>query len=66
VPTIGGYGLYTVSMKYLPAGTANLISTLEPPMTALIAYLLLQEQMTGVQIVGGLLILTGVVLVRVG
>ncbi len=65
-PTIGGYGLYTVSMKYLPAGTANLITTLEPPMTAVLAYLLLHEQMTGVQIVGSLLILTGVVLVRIG
>jgi len=65
-PTIGGYGLYTVSMKYLPAGTANLITTLEPPMTAAIAYLLLQERMTGMQIAGSLLILTGVVLVRAG
>ncbi|HHS96984.1 MAG TPA: EamA/RhaT family transporter [Chloroflexi bacterium] len=63
-PTIGGYGMYTASMRYLPAGTANLISTLEPPLTVLIAYLLLQERMTGVQVVGSLLIVAGVVLVR--
>ena len=64
-PTVGGYGMYTASMKYLPAGTANLITTLEPPLTVLVAYLLLQERMTGVQAVGSLLVVAGVVLVRI-
>jgi drug/metabolite transporter (DMT)-like permease len=63
-PTIGGYGLYTVSLTMLPAATANLIVTLEPAMTAILAFLLLGERLTVLQLAGGLVILTGVVLLR--
>jgi DME family drug/metabolite transporter len=63
-PTLGGYGLYTVSLTYLPASTANLIVTLEPAMTAGLAFALLGERLTIPQLVGGSLILTGVVLLR--
>jgi drug/metabolite transporter (DMT)-like permease len=63
-PTIAGYGLYTVSMNYLPASVANLIATLEPVMTAILAYLLLGERMTPPQLFGGAMILGGVVLLR--
>ncbi len=66
VPTIGGYGLYTLSLRYLRASVSNLIATLEPSMTALLAYLLLGERFTIAQLTGGLLILVGVVLVRYG
>jgi DME family drug/metabolite transporter len=65
-PTVGGYGLYTVSLTYLPASVANLIATLEPPMTGALAFLLLGERMTGVQLAGGGLILLGVLLLRAG
>jgi drug/metabolite transporter (DMT)-like permease len=64
-PTVFGYGLYNLSLVYLPSSTANLIVTMEPPITAGIAYLLLGERMTALQIVGGLLILAGVVLLRI-
>ena len=64
-PTIGGYGLYTVSLTMLPAGTANLIVTLEPAMTAALAFLFLGERLAPLQLVGGGLILAGVVLLRV-
>ncbi len=33
-PSIGGYGLYNLSMNFLSASIANLIATLEPSMTA--------------------------------
>jgi drug/metabolite transporter (DMT)-like permease len=65
-PTIGGYGLYTVSLTYLPASVANLIATMEPAITAGLAYLLLGERLLPVQIAGSLLILSGVVLLRLG
>ncbi len=65
-PTIGGYGLYTVSLGYLPAGVANLIATLEPTITALLAFLFLGEKMTALQWGGSGLILLGVVLLRLG
>jgi drug/metabolite transporter (DMT)-like permease len=64
LPTIGGYGLYTVSLGYLPASVANLIATLEPAMTALWAFLLLNERLTPVQIAGSAMILTGLMLLR--
>lgn len=64
VPTVGGYGLYTVSLNYLPASVANLIATLEPVMTAVSAYFFLGEVLTAAQLVGSVLILSGVVVLR--
>lgn len=63
-PTLGGYGLYTASLDHLATSTANLIVTLEPAMTAGLAYLLLGDQLTSAQIAGGLLVLLGVVVLR--
>jgi drug/metabolite transporter (DMT)-like permease len=63
-PTIGGFGLYTVSLTYLPASVANLIATLEPAMTAVLAYFFLGEQLTPAQLIGSGLILAGVVVLR--
>lgn len=64
-PTIGGYGLYSVSLTYLSASVANLIATLEPTMTAALAYFLLGETLSPPQIAGGMLVLLGVVILRV-
>jgi drug/metabolite transporter (DMT)-like permease len=63
-PTVGGFGLYTVSLTYLPASIANLIATLEPVMTAGLAFLLLGERFNTPQWVGSLLIIGSVVLLR--
>jgi drug/metabolite transporter, DME family len=62
-PTLGGFGLYTLSMRYLPhhfesdrhAGTGLYRS---------LSYLFLQEIMTGVQLAGRMLLLLGVILLR--
>ena len=64
-PTVLGFGTYNVSLTYLPSSVANLIVTLEPAFTAVIAYVLLGERLNGLQILGSLVILTGVVLLRV-
>jgi drug/metabolite transporter (DMT)-like permease len=64
-PTLLGYGLYNVSLTYLPSSVANLIVTLEPVFTAIIAYLLLGERLNATQLVGSAMILTGVVFLRV-
>jgi len=64
-PTLGGFGLYTLSIRYLSPTAANLIATLEPAFTAVWAYLFLSEIMTGVQLAGSLVLLLGVVLLRV-
>jgi drug/metabolite transporter (DMT)-like permease len=64
-PTVVGFGLYNVSLGLLPSSVANLILTLEPAFTAVIAYFLLGERLNGMQLGGSLMILMGVVLLRV-
>jgi len=64
-PTVAGFGLYNVSLGYLPSSVANLIVSTEPVFTAVIAFLLLGEQMTFIQITGSLFILGGVGIMRI-
>jgi len=65
-PTLGGFGLYTLSLNYLSPTVANLIATLEPAFTAIWAFILLHERFDGVQWMGSILILAGVILLRWG
>ncbi len=65
IPTVAGFGFYNVSLSYLPSSVANLILTLEPAFTAVTAFILLGERFTGVQIIGSLITLGGVVFLRV-
>jgi drug/metabolite transporter (DMT)-like permease len=65
-PTIGGFGLYLVSLGYLPATVANLIGALEPVFTAVWAYFIFAELFTEAQLIGSLILLGSVVLLRVG
>jgi DME family drug/metabolite transporter len=65
-PTLGGFGLYTLSLRYLSPTTSNLIATLEPAFTAIWAYFLLHEILTRIQLFGSLLVLIGVILIRFG
>jgi len=64
-PTVIGFGLYNVSLGYLPSSVANLVLTLEPAFTAVTAYFLLGERLSAAQLAGSLLILAGVVWLRI-
>jgi drug/metabolite transporter (DMT)-like permease len=64
-PTLVGFGLYNVSLGYLPSSVANLILTLEPAFTAVIAYFLFGERLNEIQLGGSLMILAGVVFLRI-
>ena len=64
-PTVIGFGLYNVSLSYLPSSVVNLIVTLEPVFTAITAYFLLSERLTWLQIIGSLVVLAGVVFLRI-
>ncbi len=64
-PTLLGFGLYNVSLVYLSSSVVNLIATLEPVFTMVIAYFLLNERFSGMQIIGSFLILSGIVLLRI-
>ncbi|MBK8823163.1 MAG: EamA family transporter [Anaerolineales bacterium] len=65
-PTLGGFGLYTLSIRYLSPTSANLIATLEPAFTAIWAYFFLSELLNPIQLAGGGLVLLGVILLRFG
>lgn len=65
-PTLLGYGLYNVSLKHLPSSVANLVLTIEPLLTALVAYFAFGEVLTTWQLAGGGLIMAGVLLLRLG
>lgn len=63
-PTLIGYGLYNVSLQYLPSSVANLIVTIEPAFTAIVAYFVLGERYSPRQIIGSILIMIGVLVIR--
>jgi drug/metabolite transporter (DMT)-like permease len=64
-PTVIGYGLYNVSLSLLPSSVANLILTLEPVFTTILAFLLFGEVLNAVQLGGSAMILAGVILLRI-
>lgn len=66
VSTLAGFGLYTLSIRYLSPTTSNLIATLEPAFTAIWAYFILNEMLNSIQLIGGGLVLLGVILLRFG
>lgn len=65
-PTLGGFGLYTLSLRYLAPTVANLIATLEPALTAIWAYFLLHEKLNTIQWIGSFMVFMGVILLRYG
>ncbi len=60
--TIGGYGLYTSSLRLLPASEAVIVSVTEVLFAALLAFLLLGQLMDGWQMLGALLVVGSVLL----
>ncbi len=64
VPSLLGFGLYTLSLRDLPASVASLIAALEPVLTALIAIPILGQWLEPVQWLGAGLILAAAVLVQ--
>jgi drug/metabolite transporter (DMT)-like permease len=64
-PTVIGFGLYNVSLGLLPSSVANLLVTLEPVFTTLLAYFLFGERLNMAQFGGGALILGGVIFLRI-
>jgi drug/metabolite transporter (DMT)-like permease len=63
ISTIVGFGLYTRSLKNLPASVASITATSEIFFASILAYIFLGERLDIWQIVGSILIIIGVVLV---
>jgi drug/metabolite transporter (DMT)-like permease len=66
VTTLLAQGLYLAGLQQLEAGRASLIATVEPVVAAALGYLVLGEQLGGLQIVGGVLILSAVIVAHQG
>ena len=64
-PTLTGFGTYNISLSHLPSSVANLIVSLEPAFTAVMAYVFLGELLNGTQMIGSLMILAAVVFFRI-
>ena len=64
IPTVGGYGFYNVSLTLLDASVANIIVSLEPLFTAVLAFMLLGETLSPVQLLGSALLLSGVAAIK--
>lgn len=63
-PTLLGFGMYNISMMFIPASVTNILATTEPAMTAIQAYFFLGEQLNWVQILGSLIIVSAVLILR--
>ncbi len=59
------FGLYLASLRHLEPSRANLTSALEPVIATALAWLWLGERMSGWQVLGGLAVLLGVVLLQI-
>jgi len=65
-PSLAGFGLYTLSLRYLQASVASLIAALEPVLTAIMAIFLLGESLIAAQWLGAGLILLAILLAQSG
>lgn len=63
-PTVLGFGFYNNSLALLPSSVANMVLTLEPALTALIAFFIFKERLLPSQALGGLMVVGGVFLMR--
>ncbi|PKL23730.1 MAG: hypothetical protein CVV47_13015 [Spirochaetae bacterium HGW-Spirochaetae-3] len=59
-PTLVGFGLYNVTLAALPAGTANILVSMEPVFTAGIAFVFLGERLGSAALLGAFLVLAAV------
>jgi drug/metabolite transporter (DMT)-like permease len=59
-PTLGGYGIFTAALRYIPAQLASLIVVIEAPISTLLAVWLIGEHMEWPQVIGMLLILSAI------
>lgn len=64
VPTLGGFGSYTIGLSHLPASVASILAAFEPVTTAIIAFFVFGETLAPPQLIGAMMILAGVIMLR--
>ncbi|HSB73107.1 MAG TPA: DMT family transporter [Candidatus Methylomirabilis sp.] len=60
IPSLGGYALYTLGLRDLPASRASIIATWEVVTAALLGWLLFREALVAPQLVGAALVCFGI------
>jgi drug/metabolite transporter (DMT)-like permease len=63
---VGGQGLVTYALAYLPTAFSSLTLLLQPVVAALLAWLLLGEAVGPMQAIGGVIVLAGILVARRG
>ena len=61
---IAPFGLSISALRHLPPTTAGLVATIEPVFASVVAWLWLDQVLSGWQVAGGLVVLTGIVLAQ--
>lgn len=64
VSQVGGQGLITYALAWLPATLSSLTLLIQPVVASLLAWVLLSEPLTAAQTVGGLIVIAGIMLAR--
>ena len=64
IGTLAPFLLNLSALRHLPAARVGVVATLEPPLAALIAWVVHGEALTGVQITGGLIVVAAVAWVQ--
>lgn len=65
ISTLGANLAYIGSLRYIEAGQASITTSIEPVFAILLGYLFFQETLTGVQIIGTVSILSGIIIVQI-
>jgi drug/metabolite transporter (DMT)-like permease len=65
VSTVGAVGLFFAGLHRVGPTTASILSTVEPLVTGLLAFLVFGETLTAVQVAGGALVLGAVLVLNV-
>ena len=63
-PTLIGYGLYALSLRFIEAGKSSITLTIEPAAAIILAYLFVGETVTQIQLLGTALIVSGVIVLQ--
>jgi DME family drug/metabolite transporter len=63
--TLVGYSLYTKGLRYVEAGRAGIVATWEVVVASVLAFFIFGETLSALQIVGGIFIFAGIVVVRI-
>jgi drug/metabolite transporter (DMT)-like permease len=64
VPTLLGYSFYTKGLKYLEASRAGIVATWEIVVATALAFIIFEEKLSLIQILGAVLIFWGIFIIK--